>query len=39
MMYIEYINKQKAIYVYEKCGFVRSKETMFEMKLMGGDAE
>lgn len=26
-------DNERAIHVYEKCGFVRSKETMFEMKL------
>lgn len=25
-------DNDRAIHVYEKCGFVRSKETMFEMK-------
>ena len=32
-------DNERAIHVYEKCGFVRSKETIFEMKLRGGDAE
>lgn len=32
-------DNQRAIHVYEKCGFKKSGETMFEMKLKEGEAE
>lgn len=32
-------DNNRAIHVYEKCGFVKSGETMFEMKIMEAENE